>query len=111
MGVVPAAECERAHLWASLGLDGELSEVEQALLRAHVGRCTACAAFSRDLDGLTQELRTAAPQRPVGVGVTIRRRTTRVRLLQLGAVGAAISVAVVPGSRGGSLDSLGSAHA
>ena len=36
-------------MWASLGLDGELSQVEQALLRAHVGRCADCAAFASDV--------------------------------------------------------------
>ena len=36
MGAVLAAECERARAWASLGLDGELSQVEQVLLRKDV---------------------------------------------------------------------------
>jgi anti-sigma factor RsiW len=31
-------------MWASLRLDGELSELESALLDAHLGRCAECAA-------------------------------------------------------------------
>jgi predicted anti-sigma-YlaC factor YlaD len=59
MGAVLSVECERARARASLGLDGELSEVERAHLRAHVGRCADCAAYARDLERLTQELRSA----------------------------------------------------
>jgi predicted anti-sigma-YlaC factor YlaD len=65
MGAVLSVDCERARARASLGLDGELSEVEQALLRAHVGRCADCAAYAHDLERLTQELRSARPGAPV----------------------------------------------
>jgi predicted anti-sigma-YlaC factor YlaD len=61
MGAVLSVECERARARASLGLDGELSEVELAHLRAHVGRCADCATYARDLERLTQELRSARP--------------------------------------------------
>jgi predicted anti-sigma-YlaC factor YlaD len=64
MGAVLSVDCERARARASLGLDGELSEVERAHLRAHVGRCADCAAYARDLERLTQELRSARPGAP-----------------------------------------------
>jgi predicted anti-sigma-YlaC factor YlaD len=102
MGAVQPVECERARHLASLGLDGELSEVEQALLRAHVGRCAACACFARDLGGLTQELRAAPLQRPVGESRSHRRRAT-VRALQLGAAAAAVALAAGLGGLAGSL--------
>lgn len=95
-------ECERARARASLGLDGELSEVELALLRAHVGRCAACAAYARDLDGLTQELRSAPLQRPGGC-VPVRRRRPGARRLQLGLAAAVVAVATGLGSLAGSL--------
>jgi predicted anti-sigma-YlaC factor YlaD len=95
-------ECERARARASLGLDGELSEVEQAQLRAHVGRCAACAAYARDLDGLTQELRSAPLQRPGG-SVPVRRRRSGARRLQLGLAAAVVAVATGLGSLAGSL--------
>jgi predicted anti-sigma-YlaC factor YlaD len=105
MGAVLAAECERARNRVSLGLDGELSEVEQALLRAHVGRCAACAGFASDLDRLTQELRRAPLERPAADAVPVRRRGTGRRVLQLGAAAAAIVLAAGLGSLAGSLSS------
>jgi hypothetical protein len=105
MGAVLAKECERARSWASLGLDGELSQVEQALLRAHVGRCAACAEFASDLDGLTQEIRTAPLERPPVAGTPVHRRSSGMRVLQLGAAAAAIVIAAGLGSLAGSLSS------
>jgi hypothetical protein len=102
MGAVLSVECEGARRWASLALDGELSQVEQALLRAHVGRCVACAVFSHDLDGLTRELR-AAPRTQPRLSVPARRRNTGMRALQLGAAAAAIAIAAGLGSLAGSL--------
>ena len=107
MGAVLSLECERARAWVSLGLDSELSEVEEALLRAHVGRCAACAAFARDVDGLTQEIRTTRPQRPVATRVSLHRRRAATRTLQLGAAAAAV-VAIAAGF--GSLAGSHSSH-
>ena len=84
MGAVLAAECERARARASLGLDGELSQVEQALLRAHVGRCAVCAEFASDVGALTQELRTTALERVVVEGMPARRRSSGMRTLHSG---------------------------
>ncbi len=103
MGAVLSVECERARAWVSLELDCELSEVEEALLRAHVGRCAACAEFARDVDGLTQEIRTAWPQRPVAPHVTLHRRRAATRALQLGAAAAVVAIAAGFGSLAGSL--------
>jgi len=103
MGAVLAAECERARNWVSLGLDGELSQVEQALVRAHVGRCAACAEFASDLHGLTQELRRAPLERPTGRCGPVRRRSSGMRAFQLGAAAAAVVLAATLGSLVGSL--------
>jgi anti-sigma factor RsiW len=97
-------ECERARARASLALDGELSQVERAHLRAHVGRCAQCAVFARDLDRLTQELRSAPLQRP-GARVPARRRNSGARKLQLGLAAAAVALAAGLGSLAGSLTS------
>ena len=105
MGAVLNAECERAHSWVSLGLDEELSEVEQALLRAHVGCCAACAGFALDVDALTRELRTAPLARPSAVGMPQRRRSAGTPLLQVGAAAAAVAIAAGLGSLAGSLHS------
>jgi predicted anti-sigma-YlaC factor YlaD len=105
MGAVLAAECERARAWASLGLDGELSQVEQALLRAHVGRCAGCAEFAGDVGALTQELRATALEGVVVAGMPARRRSSGMRTLQLGAAAAVVVLAAGLGSLAGSLSS------
>jgi anti-sigma factor RsiW len=56
--------CERAREYASLRLDGELSELEEALLAAHLSRCEPCKSFDADIRMLTSELRQAAFERP-----------------------------------------------
>ena len=74
-------------------------------LRAHVGRCAACAGFERDLDALTRELR-AAPLRaapPSGNAAAPPQRA--VRVLQISAAAAAVVLAAGLGSLAGSLSS------
>jgi len=45
--------CERARQWASLRLDGELSELEDALLEQHLEGCSSCSAFAVRLAATT----------------------------------------------------------
>src|SRR3954471_11181914 len=105
MGAVLAGEGERARSWASLGVDGELSQFGQAQLRAHVGRCAACAAFAQNLDTLAGELRRAPLEQPTTVVMPVARRSTARRALQLGAAAAAVAIAASLGSLAGSLSS------
>jgi predicted anti-sigma-YlaC factor YlaD len=105
MGAVLSLECERARLQASLRLDGELSELEEASLRAHCGRCVACANVERELAALTRELRAAPPERPVAAVAQPRGRSATVRVLQLSAAAAAVVLAAGLGSLAGSLSS------
>jgi predicted anti-sigma-YlaC factor YlaD len=115
MGAVQHPECERARLWVSLSLDGELSEIEQVSLRAHIGRCAACAAFEGDVGALTLELRNAPLVSPAtadagGHAMPIalsRRRSTAVRVLQISAAAVAVVLAAGLGSLAGSLSSRG----
>ena len=67
--------CDRAHQAVSLQLDGELSQLERALLKRHLDRCSECAEFAADASALTRELRAAAPvrlERPIEL--PLRRR-------------------------------------
>jgi anti-sigma factor RsiW len=71
-------QCERARECASLRLDGELSEFEQALLVAHLERCEPCRAFAAELDAVTTRLRNApleTLEQPVALPA--RRRISR----------------------------------
>jgi predicted anti-sigma-YlaC factor YlaD len=89
--------CERAREWASLQLDGELSEFERVLLDAHVGRCEACAAYVREITAITQTLRSAQLEPvPHPIAVPLRRRLAYAsRALQAGAATAAVIAATV----------------
>jgi anti-sigma factor RsiW len=71
-------QCDRAREAASLRLDGELSEFEQALLGAHLGRCEPCNSFAAELDAVTTRLRTAPLERlEQPVVLPARRRFSR----------------------------------
>ena len=109
MGDVQTPKCERARIWVSLRLDGELSELEEVSLRAHVARCATCAGFALDVDALTTELRAAPLQQPAHPIALPRRRSTALRVLQLSAAAAAIVLAAGLGSLAGSLSSGGTA--
>jgi hypothetical protein len=96
MAVLPRT-CERARNWISLDLDAELSELEAAMLRAHVERCVPCATYQSEVTAVTYRLR-LAPLEPLLAPVILpSRRRSVSRALQ---VGAAAAVAVVATSIG-----------
>jgi anti-sigma factor RsiW len=79
--------CERTRGWASLDLDGELSDFERALMRSHVERCPACSLFVQEIGSATLALREAPPERiPHPVVLPARPRRVRAGALRLGAV-------------------------
>lgn len=79
--------CARARFWASLRLDGELSELESALLDAHLARCADCSAVTRDFGALTHDLRARPLERVAPVAV---RRGRTLRRVLVGAAAAAV---------------------
>jgi anti-sigma factor RsiW len=103
MGMNPtfgrAPACERAAEALSLRLDDELSEHEEARLRAHLQSCAACGVLEREVEALTSALRTASlvvPSRPVAMP---RLRGSRVGSLRP-VIAAAATIVVVVGSVG-----------
>ena len=80
-------QCERARECASLRLDGELSEFEQALLVAHLARCELCRSFAAELESVTDHMRTTPSPgsssrsrfRPVGASPLAARSRLRRR--------------------------------
>ena len=91
--------CDRARQWVSLRADGELSELEGALLDAHLARCAACGEFVDDLGRITTVLRSVALERPSREVVVPRApRTRRVRVLQTAVAAALVVVAAALGS-------------
>src|SRR3954447_8624655 len=83
--------CARARFWASLRLDGELSELESALLDAHLARCEACSAVAREFGASTHDLRARPLERVAPVTIPRARSPRRVF------VGAAIAAVVAAG--------------
>jgi predicted anti-sigma-YlaC factor YlaD len=75
--------CERARGWASLRADGELSELESALLDAHLGRCLPCRSFAGGAEEVAAALRAARLERPAPLALVLPRRNRRSALRAL----------------------------
>jgi predicted anti-sigma-YlaC factor YlaD len=100
-----ARRCDRAREYASLRLDGELSDFECALLDSHLDRCPSCRAFADDLVGVTARLREAPLEHP-SIAVTLpRRRSVAWRGIQVSAAAAAVVSVVGIGALSGLLHS------
>src|SRR6476661_695871 len=74
--------CERAREWASLRADGELSELESALLDAHLCRCAPCRSFAGGAEELTAALRAARLERPASLALVLPHRRPARHALQ-----------------------------
>jgi predicted anti-sigma-YlaC factor YlaD len=66
--------CDRTRQAVSVGLDGELSQIERALMERHLDRCPSCAAFAADAAELTQQLRAAKLVPIVPIELPLRKR-------------------------------------
>jgi len=91
--------CERARFWASLRLDGELSELEGALLDAHLARCAGCRELAAGFDASTAALRSAPLERTAPVAVDVPRSPHR--LVATIAVAAVLVLGAVAGLMSG----------
>jgi anti-sigma factor RsiW len=90
----PQTVCTRVREQVSLQLDGELSQLEQRMLGAHLERCSRCAAYASDVRDVTERIRNA-PRAVMLRPVVVRRLRplTTVRL-QVG-VAAAFALAAL----------------
>jgi predicted anti-sigma-YlaC factor YlaD len=86
--------CERVRAQVSLEVDGELSQLERAMLAAHVARCAECRAYRRDVHALIGALRSAPLETAPPIAVRRYRRSIPATRLQAGAA-AAMAFAVV----------------
>jgi hypothetical protein len=106
MTAAPGQLCSRARFWASLRVDGELSELERALLDAHLGRCVNCRAYAEGVVGATAALRNAPLAVAIPIVIDLPARPGRIvagllaaTLVVLAAVvGGLVSGNVTPGS-------------
>ena len=75
---VPGGQlCARARFWVSLRVDEELSELEGALLDAHLARCDHCAEFHLGVEASTQAIRAASYVDHAPVALDVRRSPRR----------------------------------
>lgn len=96
--------CDRTREWAALAVDAELSEFEQALMKAHVERCAECHAFAQDVEEITEQLRAAPLEHPAApVTLPDRSRVPALRRVQLAAAAAAVVAVTVFGGLAGLL--------
>lgn len=79
-------------------LDGALSELEDALVRRHLGRCGECSSFALGIEGYTGLLRAAPPERPSRPVSLPRRAQSAFRSVHFAAAAAAVAVVVGVGS-------------
>ena len=86
--------CERAREYASLRLDGELSDFEEALLRSHLERCEPCRTFERAVAAATHQLRAAPLERPERAIRLPRPRRVSFRLAHAGVAAAMLAATV-----------------
>ena len=98
--------CARARFWASLRVDGELSELEGALLDAHLARCADCADFAAATTLSTGRLREARLERPAPVTVAVPRSPRRA-VAGVVAAAALLATALVAGLVHGNSSGIG----
>lgn len=108
MGQLHSIDCEQVRGHISVGLDGELSEVEQARVDAHVGSCAACRAFAGGVRQTASVLRTA-PLEDLDFPIVLpSRRLALARKIPVAAAAAALAAAVGVGTLVGGLGSSNS---
>jgi predicted anti-sigma-YlaC factor YlaD len=86
--------CDRAREWVSLRLDDEISELEDALLEAHLRRCGACREYEANVRGAVLSLRTRPLERMDQPIVISGRRRALLRPASVARVAAVVAAVV-----------------
>jgi putative zinc finger protein len=105
MGQISLGTCDRMRELFSASLDGELAELEDARLRAHLAACAGCRAYADTSAAAARLVRTTPLEQPSFPIVVPGRRLAVARRLQAVAAAAAVAVtvglSVLVGSLGG----------
>ena len=86
--------CDRAREWVSLRLDDEISELEDALLEAHLHRCGACREYEATVRGAVLALRARPLERMDEPIVVAGRRRAMLRPAAVARVAAVVAAVV-----------------
>ena len=93
---VPPTACARARESASAHLDGELVELQEAQLEAHLRSCPECQAYAAEIGEISRRLNAAPLAQPEGP-MFVAQRPRRTAFIPAAAA-AAIVVAVAGSS-------------
>jgi predicted anti-sigma-YlaC factor YlaD len=103
--------CDRVRELYSASLDGELPELDEARLRAHLGACAGCRAYA-DTAEATSRLVRETPLEELTVSIVVPgRRLAVARKLQVAAAAAAVAVTVGLSVAVGSITGPSPSHA
>src|SRR5712691_2591165 len=94
---VPPTACARARESASARLDGELAELQEAQLDAHLRSCPECEAYAAEIGEISRRL-SAAPLAQPEAPIFVPQRLRRTGFIPAAAAAAAIVVAVAGSS-------------
>jgi anti-sigma factor RsiW len=94
---VPNTDCDRAREGASARLDGELGQLDQARLEAHLELCAECREFAARISAAAGRIR-RTPLEPAPAEVFVAHRRSFVRPRVVTAAAAMLLVAAAAGS-------------
>jgi predicted anti-sigma-YlaC factor YlaD len=110
MGQISLGTCDRMRELFSASLDGELAELDEARLQAHLAACGACRAYADTTTAAARLVRTTPLEQPGFSIVVPGRRLAVARRLQAVAAAAAVAVTVGLSVVVGSLGGPGASH-
>jgi len=87
--------CARARFWGSLRVDGELSQLESALLDAHLESCARCRAVVGGIEQSTTLLRSVPAERMAPLPLALPR--SRHRFIAAAGVAAVLAAGALAG--------------
>jgi anti-sigma factor RsiW len=87
--------CSRARFWASLRIDGELSQLEGALLDAHLANCESCREVTAGFESGAALLRAVPVARVAPVTVSVPRSPRR--FVAAAGIAAVLAAGVIAG--------------
>lgn len=89
--VRPSVICDRVRSQISLEVDGELSQLERAMVAAHLQRCPDCRMYEAQVTAFTRVLR-EAPLKQMESPVVVRRPRRSVAARLQAGVAAAVAI-------------------